>query len=114
MFLLKSLFINSSHTTQGIQPNLNKGILLLFNMIDTINSVHGHEVMNMMVESDKTYTKESLADDIRKKFGEKTVFYTCSAENMSAEQIVDFLEKKGKFINSEKGFTTDKEKICNH
>ena len=83
-------------------------------MIATINSVHGHEVMKMMIESDEDYTKESLAENIKKKFGEKTVFYTCSAENMSAEQIVDFLEKKGKFINSEKGFTTDKEKICEH
>jgi len=83
-------------------------------MNKTIKSLHGHEVMQMMLESDKDYTKESLVKDIKKKFGENTVFYTCSAENMNSEEIVEFLEMKGKFVSSDKGFKTDKEKICDH
>ncbi|HEN1359200.1 metal-binding protein, partial [Klebsiella pneumoniae] len=47
-------------------------------------------------------------------FGEEARFHTCSAENLSAAQLVAFLEKKGKFIAREEGFTTAENKICRH
>ena len=45
---------------------------------------------------------------------EQLMFHTCSAENLSAAQLVAFLEKKGKFIAREEGFTTAENKICRH
>ena len=77
-------------------------------------SIHGHEVMEMMVASGKTYTRESLEVEIVEKFGADARFHTCSAENMTAKELVDFLEDRGKFINSDEGFSTDPEKICDH
>ena len=53
-------------------------------------SVHGHEVMNMIIESGKNYTTESLIADIHATFA------------------------RGKFIGTEEGFSTSAEKICNH
>jgi probable metal-binding protein len=76
--------------------------------------VHGHEVMKMMVTSGKSYTKESLAKEIIKKFGAEARFYTCSAENMTADELIGFLEMRGKFVDTGKGFSTDPEKICDH
>ncbi len=76
--------------------------------------IHGHEVMEMMIESGQTYTKESLKSEIISKFGEDARFFTCSAENMSAQEIIDFLETKGKFVSQEDGFKTDVDNICNH
>lgn len=78
------------------------------------NKIHGHEVMHMMVESDEAYTRESLRNSIEKKFGETTRFFTCSAENMTADELILFLEARGKFHPVDGGFTTDPEKICNH
>jgi probable metal-binding protein len=77
-------------------------------------SIHGHEVMQMMIASGKTYTKESLEAEIIQKFGPEARFHTCSAENMSASELVDFLNACDKFINSDEGFSTDPDKICDH
>ena len=77
-------------------------------------SVHGHEVMKMMVASGKNYTKGSLEHEIIEKFGTDTRFYTCSAENMTAGELVDFLASRNKFIDTGEGFSTSTEKICDH
>lgn len=77
-------------------------------------SIHGHEVMQMMLSSEQSYTKESLCAAIVAKYGQDSRFHTCSAENMSAEQLVDFLQSRGKFVGAQSGFTTSADKMCNH
>ncbi|HEB4872876.1 TPA: YecH family protein [Kluyvera ascorbata F0526] len=79
-----------------------------------MESIHGHEVLNMMIDSDEQYSIESLEAAIHARFGEQARFHTCSAENMSAAELVAFLYKKGKFIPRESGFTTVESKICRH
>jgi len=48
------------------------------------NTIHGHQVMRMMLESEKAYSRSSLKAEIIKTFGAQTRFYTCSADNMNA------------------------------
>lgn len=76
--------------------------------------VHGHEVMEMMVSEGKVYTKATLEAAIGERFGEDTRFYTCSAENMTAAELVVFLEGRSKFIVDGDGFRTEADKICKH
>lgn len=76
--------------------------------------VHGHEVMEMMLATGKTYTKATLINDIITKFGRDARFHTCSAENMTAEQLVEFLDAKGKLVQHEGGFRTSKDMMCQH
>ncbi len=76
--------------------------------------IHGHEVMEMMATDGKTYTKETLREAMATKFGSDARFFTCSAENMTADELIVFLEMRGKFIPSAEGFSTDKSKICSH
>lgn len=76
--------------------------------------IHGHEVIQMMLESGKSYTRTSLAADIVGKFGPTARFYTCSAENLTPEGLIDFLESKGKFIAREDGFQTSSDLMCKH
>jgi probable metal-binding protein len=76
--------------------------------------IHGHEVMKMMVEANTTYSVESLKTAINDKFGAEARFYTCSAENLTAEELIAFLEQRGKFIAQKEGFSTSADKICNH
>ena len=78
------------------------------------SSIHGHEVMRMMVESGKQYSRESLKEEIENTFGLDACFHTCSALNMNADDLIDFLDARGKFMNMQDGFTTDQSKICNH
>ena len=68
----------------------------------------------MMVESGETYTRASLEAAINARFGTAARFYTCSAENMTASALINFLEQRGKFIPKNEGFSTAPEKICNH
>lgn len=42
-------------------------------------SIHGHDVLNMMIESGERYTEESLVEAIHARFGEAARFHTCSA-----------------------------------
>ena len=79
-----------------------------------MSSIHGHEVLQMMLASGESWTVASLEAAIRRRFGEEERFHTCSAENLSAAQLVAFLEKKGKLIVREEDFTTAENKICRH
>ena len=75
---------------------------------------HGHEVLAMM-EGNSYPTKDSLVKAIVEKFGSEERFYTCSADNLTASQLVDFLEEHGKFMPAgQNAFTVDTSKVCNH
>ena len=47
-------------------------------------------------------------------FGEQQRFFTCSADNMDVDTLIEFLKRKGKFIPANGGFTVDMTKVCNH
>ena len=73
---------------------------------------HGHEVLEMM--KGHTYTEKSLLEAILEKFGPEERFYTCSADNLTAQGLIDFLKERGKFMPLEDGFTVDESKVCSH
>lgn len=78
------------------------------------NSIHGHEVMHMMLELGGTFTRESLKLAIDERFGEQARFHTCSAQDMDAAALIEFLRQRGKFVEAADGFNTEAERICNH
>ena len=41
-------------------------------------------------------------------------FHTCSAENMTAEELIEFLAQRGKFTAGADGFSVDPSTICQH
>ena len=77
-------------------------------------SIHGHEVLQMMISSGESYTVATVEAAIIDRFGKEVRFHTCSSENLSAAELVAFLQKKGKFIAAEEGFNTHESKICRH
>ena len=79
-----------------------------------MTSIHGHDVLNMMIESGKQYTEQSLVQAIASRFGNNARFHTCSAENMTAAERVAFLAARGKFIPADEGFSTHVSKISRH
>ncbi len=58
---------------------------------------HGHDVLHMM-EGNSYETKEDLVKAIIEHFGEEERFHTCSVDGMNAEELVDFLTERGKFM----------------
>ncbi|WP_225087771.1 YecH family metal-binding protein [Pectobacterium colocasium] len=79
-----------------------------------MSSIHGHEVLQMMLASGESFTTEQLISTIEARFGSEARFHTCSAENMTAPMLVQFLAERGKFIPHDAGFTTSASKICQH
>jgi probable metal-binding protein len=77
------------------------------------DSIHGHEVLQMMLASGKHYTRASLRAEILARFGGEARFHTCSAENLTADELIEFLDGRGKFTGSGDGFTTEPARICN-
>ena len=76
--------------------------------------IHGHQVMEMMLAREQSFTRETLTDAIIEEFGQDARFYTCSASDMTASQLIEFLNGRGKFIEKSDGFNTSADKICNH
>ncbi|HEY4466573.1 MAG TPA: YecH family metal-binding protein [Klebsiella sp.] len=79
-----------------------------------MSSIHGHEVLQMMIASGQSYTVATLEAAIIARFGKEARFHTCSEENLSVAELVAFLQKKGKFIAADEGFRTHESKICRH
>ena len=72
-----------------------------------MEQLHAHEVLHMM--KGNSYSELSLKKAISEKFGEDQRFYTCSAENMDIDELIDFLK-----MSTDEGFTVDTTKVCNH
>jgi len=78
------------------------------------NQIHGHDVMEMMTASNQSYSKGSLKEAIIGKFGSEARFHTCSAENMTAEELIEFLAQRGKFKENTGGFSLKPDSMCRH
>ena len=76
--------------------------------------IHAHEVMHMMLELDTDFSRESLARAITERFGADAKFHSCSQADMGVDEVIDFLESRGKFVARDDGFNTARDKICNH
>lgn len=80
-----------------------------------MESIHGHAVLEMMLESPSGFASEAaLVAAIEARFGAAARFHTCSAEGMDAAELVAFLAARGKFAPVSGGFNTAPEKICAH
>jgi probable metal-binding protein len=62
-----------------------------------MQSIHGHEVLQMMLPR-ANLTRRPAGGGNRARFGEEARFHTCSAENLSAAELVAFLQKKANLL----------------
>ena len=76
--------------------------------------IHGHEVLEMMIESGHPYSNESLQQAIDLKFGTDARFYICSGGDMSASELIEALWAKDKFTGTSESFVFDPANRCNH
>ena len=54
-----------------------------------MEQLHAHEIFHMM--EGNSYTELSLREAIIQKFGERQRFFTCSADNMDVDTLIEFL-----------------------
>ncbi len=79
-----------------------------------LQSIHGHEVIHMIADADRAFSRTELVAAIAAKFGADARFHTCSAEDLTAEGLVEFLISRGKFFGDERSLALDPSKVCQH
>ena len=62
-----------------------------------MNKIHGHEVMQKVCSLDKKMTRADVVAEVVNAFGANTEYYSCSADGLTADEIISFFESKGKF-----------------
>lgn len=67
------------------------------------NSVHGHDVMALMVAQGGAIIKPELISLMGQKFGLSARYHTCSAVDLSAEALLQLLMHKGKLLDTPQG-----------
>jgi len=70
--------------------------------------------MHMIADSKLVLPKDEWVNKIGEKFGEAARFHTCSARNMTASELLDFLGKRGKLTGDAAGVSLETSAICNH
>ncbi len=78
------------------------------------DSIHGHDVMRMMVEAGRSFTESELEEAIVRKFGGQARFHTCSASEMTPKELIGFLKMRNKFIISDNAMGMNPDNICDH
>lgn len=79
-----------------------------------LTQVHGHDVIAMMRESTQPFTRETLVAAILARFGPDARFFTCSAEGMTADELIEFLAARQKFQPAGEGFEVNPNRVCQH
>ncbi len=75
-------------------------------------SIHAHQVLKAF--AGKQDSLESLLKAISDQFGHDALFHNCCGNEMSAEQLLTFLQKKGKLIETQTGLFTVNHQTCDH
>ena len=79
-----------------------------------MRQVHGHEVIDLIMSLGDSFARESLRDEIINHFGEETTFFSCSTAGMTADEVIQFFESKGKFAFGEDGRVRAAFQRCEH
>ena len=61
-----------------------------------MQSLHAHEVLQMIQVQGLPATREDLVNKIVQEFGNEATYFSCSDQDMSAESLVSFFEAMGK------------------
>jgi len=77
--------------------------------------IHAHDVMNMMIESRASYTRESFKLALADNFGENAQFHTCSLQGLTSDDLLSFLFQRGKLSGEIEGeFRMEPLNMCSH
>ncbi|WP_037458403.1 YecH family metal-binding protein [Shewanella sp. HN-41] len=78
------------------------------------DSVHGHDVMALMVAQGSPILKHELITLMAQKFGGSARYHTCSAENLTAIELISLLTSKEKLQETELGMAFVAGRQCHH
>jgi probable metal-binding protein len=76
--------------------------------------VHGHSVLEMLMEAPCPMTRDMLRQAAQEEFGANARYHTCSASELTLDALVDFLLQRGKVTEADGYLTVHAEELCTH
>ena len=64
-------------------------------------SIHGHNVLKLIRELEQAPGRDDILGAINLHFGSEARFHTCSANGLSASELVELFLNKGKLVEEE-------------
>ena len=61
-------------------------------------SVHGHEVIEMVMSASPPLSREALVKAVEERFGADACFHTCMSEELNLDGLLRFLTERGKIM----------------
>ncbi len=77
-------------------------------------SVHGHEILRLLLETPEPLTQAELRGIAAREFGADARYHTCSAAEMTLDDLIVFLMGRGKLSESDGRLIVHRREICNH
>jgi probable metal-binding protein len=81
---------------------------------NTTENVHGHDVLRLVYEAPTPPTRGELEAALNRLYGPEVRFCTCSAADLTRDELLDFLLSRGKLVERHGRLATDPSRICNH
>jgi len=77
-------------------------------------SIHGHEIIDLVSNHPDGMTIAQLTEAVAKQFGGMPRFYTCSAEDLALDELLEFLHAGNKIRISGDSVYPGKSPACSH
>ncbi|WP_375321388.1 YecH family metal-binding protein [Aliivibrio logei] len=76
--------------------------------------IHGHVVLNLLLDVPEPLSRLALEEKIETEFGSDVCFHTCSQQDLSLNELLEFLLSKRKIVEVGAGLTANPDRMCNH
>jgi probable metal-binding protein len=70
--------------------------------------------MEMILTAEPPYSRADLKEAVRRRFGESARFHTCSAQDMTLDELLQFLGSRSKLFEVAGEVRTSRGRLCNH
>ena len=83
----------------------------------TTSSIHGHQVIHLIHDHASTaqpLTRQTLTEEVARRFGADARFHTCSAHGMTLDQLLHFLVVRQKVVERDGRLIVNIGEVCSH
>jgi len=77
-------------------------------------SIHGHEIIDLVSSNPDGLSTAQLTETVAKQFGGMPRFYTCCAENLTLDELLEFLHAGHKIRIAGDSVYPGKSPACSH
>ncbi len=77
-----------------------------------MEELHGHELIDLIIRQNKPVGLEDIKKLAEKELGRDTLYFTCQHNNMTTDDLIQFLIDKEKLVPKDDGYVIVTKNIC--